>query len=257
MSYFCKLAGKSPKKSLSALLGLFFLAPLPALAYDVHIDGPPPGIISTQGHGEVKVRPDSLVVPISVETKKTTLAEARTENNKKAQAVINALKGLGIPNLKLETRYIGVNPIQEAQKGKPPRVVGYSVSNSLEATVTKAPPDKLGEYGSRILDTALNAGANQTGGMRFFIDDMTAARTQALGLAVKDAQHNAEAMAKAANLAITGVYSLEGAPQFGGYAAAPMMSMRMSKAEDASIPSVPVETGETTVTSDITARFKF
>jgi uncharacterized protein len=247
-------------KTLMALLalGAFSLPTLSASAYELHIDGPPPGIISTQGHGEIKVKPDSLSLPISVESKESTLAGARKDNNKKAQAIIAALKALEIPGSKLETRYLSVNPIQEAQKGKPPRVVGYEVNNSLEATVTAAAPDKLGEYGSRILDTALNAGANNAGGINFFIDDMSAARTQALALAVKDAQRNADAMAKAANITLTGVFSLEGTPQFSGYSSPrPMMSMRMEKAADAEIPSVPVEAGETTVSSDITARFKF
>jgi uncharacterized protein YggE len=236
-------------------VGVLALTMSPALA--CQHDGPPPRLVTTQGHGEVKARPDSLTVSATVDTRQPTLAAARAENNRKAQSVIAALKALNIPGLKLETRYISVYPIQdEPQRGRLPRVIGYQANNSVEATVTGAPVDKLGEYGSRILDTALNAGANQTGGIRFFIADMAAARTQALELAVKDAQRNADAMARAANITLSGVYSLEGTPQFGGYPM-PMMAMKARGAADEAAASVPVETGETTVTSDVTARFKF
>lgn len=257
MTNLLSLKRSYPYRPIWSLLGAFILlSASPALACPPN-DGPPPRLVTTQGHGEVKVRPDSLTVPVTVETRQPTLAEARAENNRKAQAVINALKALNIPGLKLETRSIFVYPIQdEPQRGRLPRVIGYQAGNSVEATVTGAPVGKLGEYGSRILDTALNAGANQTGGIRFFIADMAAARTQALELAVKDAQRNAEAMAKAANVTLNGVYSLEGTPQFGGYPM-PMMTMKAARSSDEAAVPVPVETGETTVTSDVTARFRF
>lgn len=214
--------------------------------------------ITTQGHGEVKVRPDSLSVSVSVESRNAQLAAARAENNRKIQAVINALKGLNIPNLKLETQNVQVYPMQsEYQRDKLPKIIGYQVTNSLNVTVTGAAPDSLGEQGTRIVDAALNAGANNVGGLGFFLNDMGTPRAQALELAVKDARRNADAMARAADVAISGVYTLEGYPQFGGYPR-PMPVYAM-KAEAASAPmaQTPIETGETTVISDVTARFKF
>jgi uncharacterized protein YggE len=222
------------------------------------IDGPPPGTISTQGHGEVKVRPDSLNVSVTVESRETTLAAARAENNRKAQTIIAALKGLNIPGLKLETQNLSVYPVQDyQQKGKLPRIIGYQATNSLQVTVVNASSDTLGDYGSRIVDTALNSGANNVGGLNFYVTDMAAPRKQALVLAVKDAQGNADAMAHAAGLTLNGVYSLEGTPQFGGYPRPMMYSMKVAAGAADQEVAAPVEVGETTVTSDVTARFKF
>lgn len=221
---------------------------------------PLPGVITTQGHSEVKVRPDSLGVNVTLETKNEKLAEARSENNKKAQAIIAALKGLNIPNLKLETQGINVYPMQDYQKDKLPKVIGYQVSNSLHVTVTGAAPDTLGEYGSRIVDTSLNAGANNVNGLSFYLNDTAPARAQALEQAVKDAQRNAEVMAKATNVSIVGVHSMEGAPQFNSFPPRPMpmYSMKARAAGGAEMDAAaPVETGETTVTSDVTIRYKF
>jgi uncharacterized protein len=134
---------------------------------------PPQGTIITQGHGEVKVRPDSLSVNVTVESRNTVLVNARAENNKKMQAIVAALKGLNIPNMKLETQGLNVYPIQgEYQRDKLPKVVGYQVTNSLNVIVTGAAPDMLGETGSRIVDTALNAGANNVGGLNFYLTNM-------------------------------------------------------------------------------------
>jgi uncharacterized protein YggE len=222
-------------------------------------DGPKPGIISTQGHGEVKVRPDSLTVDIRVETKSDKLPTARAENSRKAQAIIAALKGLGIPGMKLETQGLTVYPLQHYEKDKLPKVIGYNVSNGLMVTVTGAAPDALGDYGSRIVDTALNTGANHVGSLAFFLDDATPARNQALELAVKDARRNADVMAKAAQVTVTGLHSMEGSPQFGGFPRpTPMYAMKShSMAAAEADMAAPVETGETTITSDVTARFKF
>jgi uncharacterized protein YggE len=218
---------------------------------------PPEGTVTTQGHGEVKVRPDSLSVNVTVETKSETLASARSENNHRMQAIITALKALNLPALKLETQGVNAYPLQgEPQKNRLPKVIGYQVTNSLNVTLTGVPADSLGDNGSRIVDTALNVWATNVGGLNFFVNDMTAPRAKALELAVKDARANAQAMAKAAEIALTGVYNMEGTPQFGGYPRPMYATMRsMAKAEDAS--PTPVETGESTVTSDVTVRFKF
>lgn len=221
---------------------------------------PPSNTLTTSGHGEVKVRPDSLSLQATVETKNANLVQARNENNKKAQAIIAALKGLNIPNMKLETQGLNVYPIQDyQQKDKLPKVVGYQVNNGVNITVTGASPEALSEYGSRIVDTALNAGANHVGGLNFFLNNPNPARMQALAAAVKDARQNADVIAKAADISIVGVHSIEGSPQFGGFPRPmPMYAMKSSRGgAEAADSSAPVEVGETTVTSDVTIRYKF
>lgn len=237
------------------------LAPISAMAQSTAptVCCPDSKQITTQGHGEVKVRPDSLTISVSVESKDTALIKARSENNRKMQTIIAALKGLNIPAMKLETQGLNVFPIQgEYQKDKLPKTVGYQANNSLNVSVTGATTETLGEIGSRIVDTALNAGANNVGGLNFFLADMSIARGKALELAVKDARHNADAMARAAEITLTGVASMEGSAQFGGYPRPmPMYAMKSGMSRDAEVAQTPVETGETTVTSDVTIRFKF
>lgn len=260
------------KRFYSLALGLllsgsiFSVQPMSAFACSGNPDsshGNPPkfGTITTQGHGEVKVHPDSLSVSITASTQKPTLSEARSENNKKAQAIIKALKGLNMPSLMLESRNISVYPVYEQRErdNKLPKLIGYTVTHNLQAKVVKVTPEQLGEAGSKILDTALNAGATQAGGLDFFIEDMSLPRSQALELAVKDAKNNADAMARAGNVTLTGLMTLDGAPQFGGFPRPVMMRANFKGAAAAApeMADTPVEAGEVTVTSDVTAKFKF
>jgi uncharacterized protein YggE len=247
----------SRRQALPALLvGMLAFSPL--LSLTAHADGIPERVITTQGHGEVKIKPDSLNVSVSVETKNAALNAARAENNRKTQSIISALKGLNIPGLKLETQNVSVYPIQDYDNHKLPKVIGYQVNNSLNVTVTGASADTLGETGSKIIDTALGAGASNVGGLNFYLSNMSAARQQALESAVHDARSNAEAMAHAAGVAISGLHSMEGTPQFGGYPPPRPLMYSMKASRDAEVAgSTPVEAGETTITSDVTVRFKF
>jgi len=238
---------------LGLMIGMS-LAPTSVLAQQAF---PPAGTLTTQGHGEVKVRPDSLSVTVSVQTQAPTLAEARGETNHKMQGIIAALKALNLPGLKLETQGVHVFPVQgEYTKNKLPKIIGYQATNSLNVSVIGASMDSLGESGSRIVDTALNAGATNVGSLNFFVNDMAAPRAKALELAVKDARANALAMAKAADVTLNGIYNLEGNPQFGGYMPRPMFALSRAKAAPEAEPT-PIETGESTVTGDVTIRFKF
>lgn len=247
----------SKRKVLPALLvGVLAFSPL--LSLTAKADNIPERVITTQGHGEVKIKPDSLNVSVSVETKNATLNTARAENNRKTQAIISALKGLNISGLKLETQNVSVYPIQDYDNHKLPKVIGYQVNNSLNVTVTGASTETLGETGSKIIDTALGAGASNVGGLNFYLTNMSAARQQALEIAVHDARANADAMARAAGVAISGLHSMEGTPQFGNYPPPrPMMYSMKAERADMGTGSTPVEAGETTITSDVTVRFKF
>ncbi len=247
------------KLTLCALLsGTLLTTMMPVQVADAQGLEYPANTILTQGVGEVKVRPDSLSVSVSVESQADTLEQARRDNNQKMDLVQKAIRALEIPNLKMETRGYSVYPVHgEIQRNRLPRVVGYRVSNNLYVTVTKAQPDALGEYASQIVDISLNHGANQVGGLNFYLDDMTQARAQALKEAVADARQNAQALAQAAGVTITGVYSIEGTPAYGnGPRPYAVMSMRAADMAE-SVPPVPIETGETTITSRVTVRYQF
>lgn len=241
--------------AILSLVGCLWLGATGAWA---QVYSPPERTITTQGHGEIRVKPDSLNVAVSVESVAQTLDKARSDNNRKMQAVVSAVKALGIPGLKLETQGVQVYPVQsDVQNNRLPKVIGYRATNNLGVTVARSAPEHLADYAGRIMDAALNAGANNVGGLNFYLDDMVSAQTQALQAAMAAAKRNASTLAEAAGVTLSGVFSIEGSPQFGGWPRpVPMYSMRAG-AEKADVAQIPVETGETTVTGDVTVRYKF
>jgi uncharacterized protein YggE len=209
-------------------------------------------LITTQGYGEMRVRPDSLRTSVGVELQATTLEKARSEANTRLQRVITALTALRIPNASLQTQTLQFSPIYREENNKPRKLTGYSATHRLSVTVLGATPNELGDYASRIIDTALKSGANVVNDVDFFLRDRSEAQGRALEAAVQNAGQNARAMAEAAKVRISRVYSLE---ETGGGGFSPMrFNAEARMGGDA---STPIETGEIVVSSNVTVRFSF
>jgi uncharacterized protein YggE len=242
----------SPRKYLKQLgllaglaLGGAALAPSSAAADDTAQDAQ---LIVVQGSGEVRVRPDSLRVDVGVEARAATVDAAREKVNASMHRVIDAVKALDIPELTVETRILNVSPVYATRPSdQPPAIVGYSASNHVAVTVRNAPVDELGERGSRIIDVALGAGANEVGGIDFFLADPTAAEEEALAAAVRDAQRDAETIARAAGVTLGPLYFVEESP-----------GMRVvPRARIQTITSTPVEVEDIVVQNSVTAKYSF
>jgi uncharacterized protein YggE len=208
-------------------------------------------LITAEGHGEVRIRPDSLRTSVGVEARAGTLEQARSEVNTRMQQVIKAIGALRIPSASLQTQTLQFYPIYATDRNPPPRITGYSASNQITVTVLGESPTALGEQASRIIDAALQNGANTASGIDFFVRDPGPATGQALAAAVRDATRNARAMAEAAKVTIVELHSMQELP------AGRVSPLRVEAAAlDRGAPT-PVETGEIIVSSNVTARFVF
>ncbi len=216
---------------------------------------PEPGQISTQGYGELRVRPDSFRTSLGVEAQAETLEKARSEVNARMQQVTDALKGLEIEGLTLQTETLQISPVydQPREGGAPPAIVGYRAANSLSAELRGASRQALGDVAAQVVDAAVSAGANEVRGIQFFVEDAAKERLKALQAAVTDAERNARAMAEIAQVELAGVKSIDGAPDQGG----PLFRAFDLAAREAGAPSTPIETGETVISSRVTATFAF
>jgi uncharacterized protein YggE len=148
--------------------------------------------IAVTGRGDVKVSPDRATIQISVQTRASTAAAAATENASKTQAVLAALRALGLGNDQLSTINYNVNPEQRYEPNKEPVVVGYTVTNTVLAEVRRL--DQVGP----VIDAALSRGANMITSLQFFASNTEAARRAAITVAIEKARADAEAAAKAA-----------------------------------------------------------
>jgi uncharacterized protein len=232
-----------------ALIGLVIGSPRAAAAQNAATAGATKSHVTTQGYGEVRVRPDSLRVIVGVETEAATLDKARREVNTKMQEVIRSLNALGIRGVKLQTQALQLFPVYD-ERERPAKITGYRALNQVTVTLRGVATADLGDHASQIIDAALKSGANRAGDVSFYLHDAAAAQGKALKAAVEDAARNAQTMAEAAGLRVIKLQSLEQGASFRPTALR-YSSLGLARADL----STPVETGEMVITSSVNASF--
>jgi uncharacterized protein YggE len=203
--------------------------------------------IVTSGSGEARISPDRATIFIGVQTKAATAAVAAADNARRQRAILDTLKAAGLASEQLSTINYSVSPeMQYSPNGAtPPRVTGYTVSNTVRADVRRL--DDVG----KIIDAALAKGANEISSLQFFSSRADSVRRSALSLAVANARADAEALAKAAGGSLGQLLELSSSE--GPGRPVPIMMARMAEAKVAT----PVEAGEQTFSASVTARWAF
>ena len=170
--------------------------------------------IKVSGTGTVTLKPDSARVYFGVQSLTSSIKTARSDNAAKVKKVFDSLMGLKIPDLQLRSADVQVEQIQSrADDNKLPAILGYRITNTFTVLIQNSDPAKLGEITGRILDTALESGANEVLKIQIFNKDMSKVKREALGLAVKDAKTNAQAIAEGAGVKIMDTSLIDGEPE--------------------------------------------
>jgi uncharacterized protein len=145
--------------------------------------------ITVTGSATLHAKPDQAIISLGVHTQAGSAQEAMDQNAAKMNAVLQALKQLGLGDADLATTNVSLNPMWSNTGNS---IVGYQAENSVDATV-----DDLSKVGATI-DAAVAAGANLTGGITFRLSEQNQGMNDALADAVRDAKSKADAMAAAA-----------------------------------------------------------
>ncbi len=179
------------------------------------------------------VKPDRAIIDLGVVTQARTAEAAASQNATRLDAVLRALAGAAGAGSEIKTLSYSLDPDYRFPKpGAPQELAGYTARNIVRVTASD-----LAATG-KIIDTATQAGANNVEHLQFTLKDDRAARAQALREAAAKARANAEAMAAALGVKITGVLLAE---QGGGDAVPhPVYAMaRMAEANAAPTPVAP------------------
>jgi len=209
--------------------------------------------INVTGEGHVDVAPDMAILQLGVLEEAKTARDALSANNRAMDEVINAMKNAGIEGRDLQTSNISIQPRyvhhqpKNGEEQKPPRIVGYAVSNSL--TVRIRDLAKVGE----LLDMSVTLGVNSGGSIRFANDDPSAAISKARAQAMKDAMDRATTLVQAAGVSLGQILEINESvvnPMPTTLARGRMM------AEAAMVDAVPIEGGENTYTVTVSASWK-
>jgi uncharacterized protein len=158
-------------------------------------------VISVSGMGKVSVKPDVADVSLGVQNQRESAKAARDDAAQTMNAILAALKGLGIADEDIKTSMISVSPVYDYNSSSP-RITGYQVTNVVAVHVRDI------NQVADVIDDSVAAGATTVNGVSFDVADRAAAENQARDAAVKDARSHADALATAAGVSITGVASI-------------------------------------------------
>jgi len=203
-------------------------------------DGP---TIDVSGTGTASADADLAVVRVSVIARGDSADAVRGQVATDAESMRAALRDAGVPedavtteSFRVSPRYDRVNDTRE--------LVGYEAVHAFRIEVA---PDRAGE----VVDVAVSGGADRVDGVGFTLTDETRAelREQALTEAVESARADADAIAGAAGLTVTGVDSASTSQDF-----SPIFQDRVAEAGgDAAATSF--EPGPVTVSATVSVTY--
>lgn len=206
-------------------------------------DRPRPPSISVNGEATIAAEPDQAQIDIGVTTQARTAPDASRENAERLARVLAEVKKLLAKGDEVKTSGYALNPQYRYPQGGKPEIVGYQANNTVRIKMAKL--DDVG----KVIDAAMQNGANNINRLAFTLKDEEAARLDALKQASAKAKAKAEAIAGSLGLKIVRIASVtEGERSFQPvYRAAPMAR---GEALAAAAPT-PVEPGTVDVRSTV------
>jgi len=187
--------GKIVLMLLAVFLGVLALSGLK----DLKNPNPVYNVITVNGEGEVVSVPDVASFTFNVSEDAATVSAAQEGVTKKMDAVLAALKDMGIEDKDVKTSDYSVYPkftysaISCSPNYCPPsqqKQDGYSASHSVSVKVRDT------EKAGQALGVAGEKGATNLSSIMFTVDDADKIVDEARALAIRDAKEKAETLAK-------------------------------------------------------------
>lgn len=167
------------------------IAATPAVASEVTIPAQGP-VIELQVSQQVLGDPDKAMVGAGVTTRGQTAVAAMQANATEMERVLQRLESLGIPDERIQTSGITLNPQYNHRQNLPPQFTGYEATNMVSVDLRDL--DRIGP----VLDALVAAGATNLSGPNWQIEDDEPQRAQARKAAFEAAQRQAQDYARMA-----------------------------------------------------------
>jgi uncharacterized protein len=236
-----------PALPILALLIMPGLVPATALEAQANQDRDPP-VLVVSGTARVEVAPDRARISFAVETEAETAREAGDANARLMDRVIEAVRGTELRGLRVETSGYTLTPrYRTVRDDRTREIAGYTARNHVQVIVDEVEPV------GRIVDAALDAGANRVAGLQFEVRDPEPHRREALRQAVAQARGEAEVMAEALGVRLGSPQHVQGGAEIPFPRGAQLRMEVMAMADEA--PMTPVEAGLQTISANVTIRF--
>jgi len=229
-------------RKLTALVAVLIILPSSSLAQQSDRRIRPP-TVTANGEAVIMVEPDQAQIDIGVVTQARNAPDAAKENAEKLARVMSAVKKLLGKGDEVKTASYSLNPNYRYPQGGKPEIVGYTATNVLH--IQTGGLENVG----KLIDAAMQSGANTIQRLLFTLKDEQSAQIQALRLASTKARTKAEEMANALGLKVIKILAVTE----GERAVRPFMvpQQRTTQMDAAAAAPTPVEPGTIEVRSTV------
>jgi len=231
----------------TAALALVALVCAPLAAAAAETGAGEAHIIRVVGVASASVAPDRAEIDLGVLTQAANAQQAASENAKRVDSVLTAVRKTLDRGAELKTVGYTVTPLYgEPKPGRSPAISGYSAQNVIRVTTSDL------SRVSSIIDAGMGAGANDVRGLQFSIANEQEVRARALRDAVDRAKAEGQVIASALGAKVLRVRAAEAAGE--PPIVRPMMiGAAMARGEPA---ATPVEPGTIEVHASVTVTFE-
>ena len=205
--------------------------------------------ISVSAQGEVTAAPDLATLNLGVESRATTVAEARSAAAEAMDAVVNVLRARGIEEKDIQTRFFNMSPdFRWNDVKREQELVGFIVTNQVVAKIRNL------ESAGIVIDEVANAAGDliRISGLSFGIEDTTALEAQAREQAMNSLLAKAQQYADLADVTVGRPVSLS---ESSGFAPTVRAFADQAFAEAATAAPTSISPGELTVTISVQGVF--
>lgn len=196
------------------------------------------------GNGEIAVPPDIATVQLEVVTVNDQVSEAQRENAVVTNNVIQSLLSLGIPRENIQTVSYNIFPKYDYVNGEQ-IFRGYEVSNAISVKITDI------QQVGRVIDTAVQNGANRVSNIQFSIEDTERYKQEAIVRALRDAQMKARTIAVELQVQVEPQPVKITEEQQGGQ---PVPFQTFAKSDQM---TTPIEGGQIVITATLRVQFQY
>lgn len=197
--------------------------------------------ITVNGEATIFAEPDQAHIDIGVVTQARSAPEASKQNAERLSRVLAEVKKhLGKGDEVKTTGYALTPNYRYPQPGKP-EIVGYTASNTLRVKTTHL------ELVGRLIDSAMQAGANNIHRLVFTLKDELAAQLDALRMASTKAKTKAETVAASLGLKLVRVTAVNEGERM----VQPIFRQALAARAEAAPAQTPVEPGTVEIRSTV------
>ena len=158
-------------------------------------------LLSISAQGESEAAPDFATINMGVTAHAQSAPAALTENARRMEALLAALRSAGVAQRDIQTAQVNVSP-RYRHTNNEERLIDYEATNTVRVLVRR-----VGDAG-RIAAAAIEAGGNRIQNVTFSLDDSTAQLDIAPRNAAAEARRRAEIYASSFGLRVARIVAI-------------------------------------------------